>query len=829
MKPTMADFSEAERLAVLHGLEILDTPSDPALDALVNLAAQTFGTSSAAITLVDQDRQWFKERVGLSATETSRDVAFCDHTIRRDSVTVVADAASDPRFVGNDLVTGAPHIRFYAGAPLTVAGARIGALCVIDTAPRAAFDDAAQATLAAMATAVNASLELRREVQLRRAMSRDLQEQRRKLALAESMAGVGHWSVDLKTETIFWSDEVYRIHGVSRETYQPTLNSAIAFYVPEDRAKVTEVVIKAAAHGGTYGFRLRLVRVSDQAVRVVSCTAEAALGPDDTAEQIFGVFQDVTEQEGMMAALRAGEARYRLLAENANDMVATMAPDSTVTFITPAVGQVLGYTPEEIVGKRTLDLTHEDDIGLARSVFKNLIAAGPGAAPPTYQFRARHKNGGFVWLEGQPRVEFDADGKPTCFQDVVRDITGRKHLEDELRAAMLAAEAAAQAKSDFIANVTHELRTPLNSIIGFSGLLARDNTLGAPQARFARLIDGASRRLLGIVNDVLDLSKIEAGGLSLETAPVDLVPLATETLDMLRPQADAKHLKLQIALPDAPVIVLADAGRVRQILLNLLGNAIKFTESGAVRLALRATASPTGLAVQMAISDTGIGIPADRIVAMFQRFEQADGSIARRFGGTGLGLSICQALTAQMGGSIDVASEEDSGSCFTVKLDLPAATLVPHQAAASPGVGGTLAGLRLLVAEDMVLNQELIGLFLNPCGISIDFVDNGVQAVAAAEAMRYDVILMDMRMPVMDGLEAARRIRAGDGACAGVPIIALSANVLAPEIEQALQAGMDDHIGKPFDAAGLIQTLARWRGGRAGAASNADQATRMRA
>jgi signal transduction histidine kinase/ActR/RegA family two-component response regulator len=442
-------------------------------------------------------------------------------------------------------------------------------------------------------------------------------------------------------------------------------------------------------------------------------------------------------------------------------------------------------------------------------LFTDLIKAGENQLPKAYPFRGLHKNGNWVWLEGQPRIEFDAAGRPVSYQDVVRDISARKLLEQELKAAKNAAEAAGRAKADFLANMSHELRTPLSSVIGFADVLVASPGLGADEQRYAGLVRNAGRRLLSIVNDVLDLAKIESGIVPLDAAPVDLRPLAADTLEMVRLQAAEKGLTLHIDLPRGPVLVQTDADRIRQILLNLLGNAVKFTESGAVTLALRAAPGAAGVAVEMSVTDTGIGIPRHRINRLFQRFEQGDNSITRQYGGTGLGLAICHELVVQMGGTITAASEPGLGTCFTVKLELPAAS-APPAAEARYDPTGALAGLRILVAEDVKLNQELIGLFLKPAGARIDFVGNGAEAVSAAEGAAYDAIMMDVQMPVMDGLEASRRIRAGSGASRGAPIIALTASVLPEEVDRVRQAGMSDHLGKPFSANDLIATIARW-------------------
>ena len=371
------------------------------------------------------------------------------------------------------------------------------------------------------------------------------------------------------------------------------------------------------------------------------------------------------------------------------------------------------------------------------------------------------------------------------------------------------AEAASQAKTDFLATMSHELRTPMNAVLGAADLLGR-TTLTEEQAEHVAMLADGGVVLMQVLNDVLDLAKIEAGKLSIDPTNVDLHDFVKRCAAMWRPRAQDKGLAFVVEVAtDVPQFAVLDATRTGQVVFNLISNALKFTDKGAVTLRVAMTPSPSGAPdLTIAVSDSGIGLSAESISRLFNAFEQADGSISRRFGGTGLGLSISQKLAQMMGGAIDVQSVEGQGSTFTLRAPfvagrVPEAPLVELSAAEAE----LPASMRILLAEDNASNQRIIDLFLRPIGADLTIVSNGLEAVQAAMAAAYDLVLMDMQMPVMDGLEATRQIRAGGGPNAGVPIIAISANVLDAQRRACSEAGMTGHIAKPIDARILLSTV----------------------
>ena len=554
----------------------------------------------------------------------------------------------------------------------------------------------------------------------------------------------------------------------------------------------------------------------------VEGSAKVLVGSDGRPTGMVTQLRDVTARRAAQAALAESEARYRLLADLSTDIIMRMDGQGIIRYISPSCRQ-LGYAAEEMIGRPAFDFLHPDDLEMAHARSQALFKGEPRPAGDAREYRAKMKNGGFVWLEGVSALSRNEAGELVDVVSHLRDVTERRAFEDELRRKRTEAEAATLAKSEFLANMSHEIRTPLTGIMGFAGLLGEQADLSPDARTYATRIATASRTLLTVVNDILDFSKIEAGQVELDVHPFDPSQFVLETVELVSAQAAERGLELNTAIDGSlPGAVAADAGRLRQVLLNLLTNAIKFTESGGVTATLSYEAADGGR-LKISVTDTGVGIDPDQLHRLFQRFSQADGSISRQYGGTGLGLAICRSLTTLMGGEIGVESTPGMGAEFWFTVKAPACEPVD----AADGEEGSefyARPARILVVDDSPVNRELVGVLLSVFGHDLSEACGGAEAVLAASEKPFDLILMDLQMPGMDGLSATRAIRAASPLNRTTPIVALSANILPTHLDACREAGMNDHIGKPIDTRELLTKVVRWTGEEAPVATPVENA-----
>jgi PAS domain S-box-containing protein len=649
------------------------------------------------------------------------------------------------------------------------------------------------------------------------------------------------WCADLNLKIVYISPSLEQLMGYKPEEFLPL--SVLQLMTPESAALAQQTLMEAMAKAA------QDIRVFDQTFTLeveflckqggtVWTEVRASFVHDGSGVPtgIVGVTRDITDRRLADEALRKSEQRYRLLTETTSDWVWEVDRCGVYTYSSPKIRGWLGYEPEEILGKTPFDLMPPDE---GTRVAKLFGAIAANRLPFVgLENTMLHKNGSRVIVETSGVPLFNAHGEFVGYQGCDCDVTDRKRAEQELKdysyalertnksleTYYAAAQAATKAKSEFLANMSHEIRTPMTAILGFTDVLL--GSLHSPDdIEAAETIKRNGMYLLNLINDILDLSKIEAGRLATERTSFSPATVVAEVLSLMRPRAAAKQLELDVqCVGPAPETIQSDPIRLRQILINLIGNAIKFTEMGSVRVAGCLVNEESGRGkMQFVIADTGIGMTPEQVSHLFQPFAQGDPTTSRRFGGTGLGLVISKRLAEMLGGDITVSSSPGKGSTFCLTVDagpidqlqrvathpaIPSA--VPEmQDESTPPAPSLLRG-RILLAEDGADNQRLISLILKKAGAEVTVADNGKVALdfaltAARNQEPFDLILMDMQMPVMDGYDATRNLRAQGLA---VPIVAITAHAMAGDQQKCIDAGCDDYISKPVNRNSLLAIAA---------------------
>lgn len=609
-------------------------------------------------------------------------------------------------------------------------------------------------------------------------------------------------------------------------------------------------------------------RAKDGSLYWVDTTIVPELAPDGKPVRFFAIRHDISARKAAEQSLHEAIALQQAIFESSSYAIITTDTQGVIMSFNRAAEALLGHLAEDVVGRHSPVIFHSpreieraaSERGLAppanaREAFRILIAGAREGEPCARQWSFIRADESQVPVLVTVSAVRDDSGESLGYTVIAADISERvrsdeeirKHTEDllevnarleeqafelaarssELELARARAEAASHAKTDFLANMSHEIRTPMNAILGFADLLLEPTCEEQQRREHVLTIQRNGEHLLTLINDILDLSKIEAGRMTVESIDCAPAAIVTDVHTLLHQRAAAKSIALTFeALTPIPATIRSDPVRLRQILVNLTGNAIKFTEKGAVTIALRCDADPEGnLALSFAVRDSGIGIPANRLDDLFQPFTQADSTVTRRFGGTGLGLTISRRLAGALGGTIRAESTEGQGSTFTLTLHVGTAanvTLVEQPFANAPipqrtqaaraGVAGSLQDVRFLLAEDGPDNQRLISHHLRTAGATVAFALNGREALELALAAEksgqpFDIILMDMQMPIMSGYDAATLLREHHYSR---PIIALTAHAMDGDRDQCINTGCDDYATKPVKRDVLIDTCRRW-------------------
>jgi PAS domain S-box-containing protein len=622
-----------------------------------------------------------------------------------------------------------------------------------------------------------------------------LRESKALLDMAARIARFGGWNVNLAQNRVRWSEQVSAIHETP-SGYSPAVEEGVSFYAPEWRERILDVFQKCAKLGTPYDEEMEIITAKGKRVWVRT-TGEAVRDETGVIVGAQGAFQDISERKQMEAALRESEHHFRTLANAGKALIWTSGPDKLCTYFNKVWLEFTGRTLEQELGNGWAEGVHPEDYDRCLNLY---VMKFDQHEPFEVEYRLRHADGSYRWILDLGNPRYDSAGEFIGYIGHCYDITERKLNEQALIQAKEDAESANIAKSTFLANMSHEIRTPLNGIMAMMQLLEM-TALDVEQEQYVSLALKSSERLTRLLSDLLDISRIEAGKMTIRNEEFAIEALCGSVFELFTVSAKEKGIFLERILdPSLPVNLVGDESRLRQILFNLVGNAVKFTEKGWVRLEVTPLRIENHVVhVLFSVIDSGIGISPEHIDALFQPFAQVENSLTRQFQGAGLGLSIVRRLVALMGGHITLDSVPGEGTAVHVVLPLGQ---VLDQGDANSIISGTNTpgqALRILLAEDESTNALGTRKLLEKLGHAVTEAGNGREAIAMLEKSNYDLILMDIQMPIMGGMEATRAIRSSGlpEHKRNIPIIALTAYAMSGDKERFLTAGMNGYLAKP--------------------------------
>jgi hypothetical protein len=642
-----------------------------------------------------------------------------------------------------------------------------------------------------------------------------IRESEERYRLVNSATSDVVWDWDMETDELVWNESLQTTYG-----YDPVqVPKAIGWWLeqvhPDDRARVAAGLDTAIGSGAeAWRDEYRFLKADGSYLSVFD--RGFIQRRDGKPLRMIGTMVDMTERLNAAEAIRESESRFRQIAESLPQIVWSTRPDGYHDFFNSRWYDYTGMARNGERGWEWSDYLHPDDIERTQAAWKHSLETGEDYSIE-YRFK-RAGDGTYRWFLGLAKPIRNDAGEIVRWFGSLTDIQYQKEMEAQLGAANAAltqardaALAASKAKSEFLANMSHEIRTPLNGVLGMTSLLMSMGLQGEALDA-ARTIASSGETLLRVIDDILDLSKIEAGRMEIEPTEISLDEVVKDVAALYSAHARAKGIELKTVHPsESRSTVMADSVRLRQVLSNLVSNAVKFTHEGEVELGYSLESQQGVATARFTVKDTGVGIPPERLSAVFESFTQADGSVQRRFGGTGLGLTICKKIVGLMGGDVSVQSVVGEGSTFTVEIPLQLA-VPPDERPRSPQSTDTCPvkpGLRVLLAEDNPVNVLVATALLDQLGCQTEVAEDGLRAIAMVAANRYDLVLMDVQMPLCDGLEAARAIRDAEarGARGRLPIVALTANAMESDKKACLDAGMDGFLAKPVTLESLTASL----------------------
>lgn len=634
----------------------------------------------------------------------------------------------------------------------------------------------------------------------------------------ERMARIGCWELDFAKNEVTWSDEVYRIFGLTSQTFSHTDEGFMECIHPDDRAMVHDISASALEQDlERYEYDYRIVRKNNDEVRYVHEICEHVRDSDGTIIGSTGILQDVTDRKNLENNLRRSEERFQRLANDMPALVKEYLPDSTLTYVNQYYCDYVGMTEEELIGRRFLEMLTKHMREKTEKAYRALTPQKPFAVHSVQDYR----DGELRWRQWRHRAFFNEQGEAIRYQAIGIDITENKRAEaalkgvnKKLKAAVKKADDAVQSKSRFLASMSHEIRTPLNGLVGMLHLMEMTE-LTEEQKEIVCIAQTSADILLNLINNILDYSKFETGYNQLDQYPFKIQVVLEEIRKIFVPMAEMKGIIFQVQSGEKlPQELTGDPVRLKQVLINLVGNALKFTKEGTIDLSVKVIEEiGKQIKLEWKVQDTGIGIPREHQEKIFDCFSQITNSSNCQTGGTGLGLTICQSIVKQMQGEIWVRSEENLGSqfFFTTVFELPEERLEATVNDKTEIDRTDREDLHLLVVDDDTNSRLVIERIGTHKGWRVTPAENSQEAMDAYQKNRFDVVLMDMELNLENGSQTTVEIRKMEQKI-GVhtPIIVVTARALPGDRENILKAGVDDYVAKPYKVEHLIDKIEQW-------------------
>ncbi len=779
--------NEDERLRALQEYNILDSLPQEQFDRLTKLASIIGNVPIALLCLIDKDRQWFKSKIGVSMNQYPRESSFCQYTIMGKGFLEIEDTHTDSRFKDSPVLLQQPNIRYYAGFPLIDPnGYALGTICLLDKKPNKLSESQKE------------SLRILSEDIVVQIINNKGNNERIKLEKFFEMSLDMICIADMKGYFKKINPAFTKILGWTETELLE--KSFIDLIHPHDVENTYKELEKLSSGKKTLDFTNRYRTKNGRYILL-----DWVANPDMESGEVFAIARDITFLTKIIADFEVFSSEKEQLnqALNESTIVSITDQNGKIKFVNDAFCEISKYSREELIGNDHHILNsgfHSSEFfnNLWKTLAKGKIWKG--------EIKNIAKDGSVFWVDTTVVPFVDNNNQSVRNIFIRHDITQRVLLEEALRKSKEEIEKSSQIKEQFLANMSHEIRTPLNAIIGFSEILI-NSKLNIEQKENVGIISMAGETLMRIINDILDFTRIESGNIILEKNPLNLFLILEYVKKIFSKSAEEKNIELKVFTDnDIPSNIVGDPVRITQILVNLVGNAIKFTNNGKVTIYCNLQSKKDGIYnIEFKIKDTGIGIPEEKLELIFERFVQAEDNTSRKYGGTGLGLSITKTLVELFGGKIFCKSIFGKGSEFTVLIPFEKTGDDSAEEIENIDQLDIDPKVKILLVEDHVLNQKLTDKIITTAGSKLDIAENGKAAISMLEKQTYDIILLDLQMPEMDGYATADYIR--NVLKLNVPIIAMTANALQGEKEKCLRAGMDDYISKPFKAPDLIHTI----------------------